>query len=90
MLLNTLKILANTIYIFEAEGITPASEALRRQGVLLNNLTGQNAAQGIDVQVLINNETKPLGSDNYVYVDNDTQWDSRLFIAKSMAKILNR
>lgn len=78
------------IYIFEAEGITPASEALRRQGVLLNNLTGQNAAQGIDVQVLINNETKPLGSDNYVYVDNDTQWDSRLFIAKSITRILNR
>ncbi|MBG2876466.1 fimbrial protein [Proteus alimentorum] len=61
--------------IFEAEGITPASESLRRQGVLLNNLTGQNAAQGIGVQVLINNETKPLGSDNYAYVDNDTQWD---------------
>ncbi|MEQ4925384.1 fimbrial protein [Proteus hauseri] len=61
--------------IFESEEITPASQELRRQGVLMNNLKDQNAAKGIGVQVLIDNKVKPLGNDSYAYVDDDTQWD---------------
>lgn len=61
--------------VFEAVAGNEASGALRRQGVLLNNLTGQGAAKGVGVQVLIDNNIKPLGTDAPVYIDDDTQWD---------------
>lgn len=61
--------------VFEGTGGNEASAALRRQGVLLNNLTGQNAAKGVGVQVLIDNDVKPLGSEMPVYIDDGTQWD---------------
>lgn len=61
--------------VFEGTAGNEASAALRRQGVLLNNLTGQNAAKGVGVQVLIDNNVKPLGTDMPVYIDDDTQWD---------------
>ncbi|MGJ3351892.1 fimbrial protein [Providencia sp. Je.9.19] len=61
--------------IFEGISGNEADQALRRQGVLLNNLTGPNAAKGIGVQLLINNDIKPLGSDTQDYVNDGTQWD---------------
>lgn len=61
--------------VFEGTGGNEASAALRRQGVLLNNLTGQNAAKGVGVQVLIDNNVKPLGTDMPAYIDDETQWD---------------
>lgn len=61
--------------IFEGISGNEADQALRRQGVLLNNLTGPNAAKGIGVQLLINNDIKPLGSDTQNYVNDGTQWD---------------
>lgn len=61
--------------VFEAVAGNEASGTLRRQGVLLNNLTGQGAAKGVGVQVLIDNNIKPLGTEAPVYIDDDTQWD---------------
>lgn len=61
--------------IFEGSSGNEANPALRRQGVLLNNLTGADAVKGMGVQLLIDNNVKPLGSDTPTYVDDDTQWD---------------
>ena len=61
--------------IFENNSANQATTGMRKEGVLLNNLTGPNASKGVGVQVLINDKVKPLGVNSPVYIDDDTQWD---------------